>query len=109
MTKKKPGMISPKALANALDIFGVQSIVADCKSAKKNDNAAVACAKAWANAAAVVDPTGLMTIAATFMQPTCGIDQKAEVESVGKNDYLVIRIQNETESTCIKFFSQADF
>ena len=50
-----------------------------------------------------------MTIAATFMQPTCGIAQNAEVEAEGKNDYLVIKIQNETAPSCITFFSQADF
>ena len=77
----KPSLLTAEGLANAVDIFGVQSIIADCKNIKSDTNAALACAKDWVLGSKMIDPTGLLTIAATFIQPTCGLNQGAEVQS----------------------------
>ena len=69
-------------LISAVDIFGVKGIVSSCSDVSKDGG--LGCAKGWMGAAAVFDPTGLLTIATAFMQPHCpsGLSQTSlDIES----------------------------
>jgi len=60
----------------SLDVLGVTDIVDKCSSSKtgpSNSNGNVACAKSVLDTISVIDPTGLASVAAAFMQPTCDV------------------------------------
>lgn len=53
-----------------MDIFGIGDIVSNCKDTKGEKNA-IACASSVLSGLTTFDPTGLLTIANTFLKPTC--------------------------------------
>jgi len=57
-----------------LDPTGIASAVTNCQGVSSSDsNSQINCAKSVMNAIATVDPTGLVTIAAAFVQPHCDV------------------------------------
>lgn len=52
----------------SLDPTGISGAIKTCTDPASQ---AIACARAVTSAVAAIDPTGLATIAATFMHPTC--------------------------------------
>ena len=58
-------------LMGNLDVFGVKGMVDSCS--KVGEDGGLGCGKAVVESLAVVDPTGLLTIAAAFIHPTCDV------------------------------------
>jgi len=57
---------------NSLDPFSIKDTVNDCGNVT-DTNSGIQCATDILNAVAVVDPTGLASMAAAFMQPVCDV------------------------------------
>jgi len=55
-----------------LDVLGIKDTVNDCGSVT-DTNSGIQCATDILNAVAMVDPTGLASMAAAFMQPVCDV------------------------------------
>lgn len=119
ISKTNPSAFSVDTLVSAVDVFGIKNMVNDCKDTSTT-NGQVACAKTFISAAAVVDPTGLFTIAATFMKPTCEDNtvNAAELESMVTEmseteimtpDKKAEQIVQKLKPECIMFFDKADF
>ena len=67
--KRKSNLPSKEELLKAIDVFEISNIVSSC--GKKD---AYQCTKACLETAKNFDPTGLLTIATTFMKPKCKIN-----------------------------------
>jgi hypothetical protein len=65
----EPPSLDPVEIAKKFDVFGVSGIVDNCRDSDKKAE----CAKAIVSTASTFDPTGLLTIAAAFVHPTCSI------------------------------------
>lgn len=70
--KIEPEEIDLASIAKKYDVLGVSTIFDKCKS--KKDNTAEGCAQSAMQFASTFDPTGLLTIAAAFVLPTCNVD-----------------------------------
>jgi hypothetical protein len=73
MKKKFDGRNEPSAsdatsVLKTFDVFGIGDIVSKCESGDSTG-----CAQSVLNTAANFDPTGLLSIAATFTQPVCDV------------------------------------
>ena len=64
----KSSIPSVPDLVKAIDEFEISNIAENCSSKK-----AVKCAKSVLNTAKMFDPTGLLIIATTFVQPSCDV------------------------------------
>jgi len=64
-----PGEIDIGEIAKKFDVLGVSDIVEACKKGEKEK-----CAQKSMEFASTFDPTGLLTIAAAFVLPTCNAD-----------------------------------
>ena len=67
--KRKSNLPTKEELLKAIDVFEISNIVSSC--GKKD---AYQCTKACLETAKNFDPTGLLTIATTFMKPQCKIN-----------------------------------
>lgn len=56
---------------DTLDIFGAKSLFNSCSNPESDGG--VSCAKAVVDGMALVDPTGILTIAAAFIHPVCDV------------------------------------
>jgi len=64
---------APAFNPNSLDPLNIKNTVTNCNNASGDSNAAIACGKDILGSIALVDPTGLASMAAAFMQPTCQV------------------------------------
>jgi len=60
-----------ESLIDKFDVFGVGGIVKSCKDTKSDGG--LACAQGVVEGLADFDPTGLLTIAAAFIKPSCDV------------------------------------
>jgi hypothetical protein len=66
---ENPGSTDPVEILKKFDIFGISEIVTNCGDIDKK----IECAQSVVSTASNFDPTGLLTIAAAFMHPTCEV------------------------------------
>jgi hypothetical protein len=88
--KAEPSSTDPVEVLKKFDIFGVAPIVENCGDSNKKAE----CAKAILNTASTFDPTGLLTISAAFVHPTCTITMPGDNRKDPKS------LQNKPKSTC---------
>lgn len=77
-TLSAPDVTEQDAL-DAVDIFNVQGIISGC-SDTSTQNGAIDCAKNVIDGLSTFDPTGLLSVAATFMKPICNVPGGEETE-----------------------------
>ena len=68
-TQSEPEDVDLESIAKKFDVLGVSDIVDACKKGEKEK-----CAQKSLEFASTFDPTGLLTIAAAFVLPTCNVD-----------------------------------
>ena len=121
LPKFKSDFASWATVVDAIDILGVQGTIKACSNTKAD--AGVGCAKSVVGAASNFDPTGLMTIAATFMNPSCKwpsaakkYSKKAEIETVLEgtvDEDLKIKTKfsklDEHLHNCVVFFNETGY
>lgn len=71
--------VSEQDALDAVDIFNVQGIISGC-SDTSTQNGAVDCAKNVIDGLSTFDPTGLLSVVATFMKPVCSVPGGEELE-----------------------------
>lgn len=92
-----------ESLVESLDVFGIVGIAKSCSSGD-----GLNCAKSVLTSLKSFDPTGLLTIATTFMQPVCSVPMYANSNSI-ENSESVPFIVDYVDSSCINFYSEAYF
>ena len=70
-----PEFFSEEWLATGVDMFGIRAIEESCTGEKTRRDGGIACAKSYIQAVSVLDPTGLLTIAAAFMFESCDVPE----------------------------------
>ena len=96
--ESKSNVPSVPDLVKAVDVFEISSIVENCSS-----NKAVECAKSVLNTAKMFDPTGLLTIATTFVHPSCDVPRSLSLSP--DIHYAPDRVN----PRCIQFYEYPDF
>jgi hypothetical protein len=82
-------------IVNTLDIFDVRNIVNNCKKKKK-----VECVQSCLDTAINFDPTGLLTIARAFVQPSCSIPTTSFQSSLPVNT---------VKDGCMELYTEVNF
>jgi len=74
LLNKAQAQANPPSTFNvdSLDVLGIKDTVNDCGKVT-DTNSGIQCASDILNAVAMVDPTGLASMAAAFMQPVCDV------------------------------------
>ena len=91
------GLPTKEELIKAVDVFEISNIVSSC--GKKD---AYECTRACLNTAKNFDPTGLLTIATTFMKPRCKI-------SAGRRLFENIYYEEDEINGCVKVYFNNEF
>ena len=97
--KSEPKKFDLEAFGKKLDVLGVGSIVENCRDSSKGAE----CAKSSLETAANFDPSGLLTIAAAFVHPTCEISSNEERIEVRK---VLNNFRTLCENNCKSFLTQ---
>ena len=87
---------SVSSLVDAVDVFDIRGTVKSCSSKK-----AVECAQGVLNTLKTFDPTGLLTIATTFVKPTCDVPKTASLDTADVIDKV--------PRGCIQFFDDVNY
>lgn len=95
--------ISGEDLLNAVDIFNVQGIAEGCSNTA-DTNGAIDCAKNVLTGLSTFDPTGLLSIAATFMKPICDVPGGIETEKPLQSNVDLLINDN-----CVYVFEACDY
>jgi hypothetical protein len=99
-------------ISDSLDVFNAKGITAACHDPSE-ENAAIDCAANVIGGLSAFDSTGLLTIAAAFMHPTCEVpadyeefvdNSEAEAEILAEEE----RIKN-NEENCIFLYLTCDY
>ena len=96
--KKKSSVPTKEELLKAIDVFDISNIVTSCKSKD-----AYECTRACLNTAKDFDPTGLLTIATTFMKPKCVVPEPVFSNFIYYDDFF------SNVNGCIRVYSNYNF
>ena len=89
---------SKEELLKAIDVFDISNIVTSCKSKD-----AYECTRACLNTAKDFDPTGLLTIATTFMKPRCVVPEAVFSDFIYFDEFYM------NVNGCIRVYYENDF
>jgi hypothetical protein len=107
--------VSESSILSAVDVFGVESMVANCEDT--SGDGGLECATSVIDGLSAFDPTGVLTIAAVFMHPVCDVTtvdyriNMTEDEKVAEEVLKVVNVNDHEkfDQDCVHLWSECNF